>query len=86
MLVSVSDMGELSKLEHVADMIIKRVLVEVRDFEQLPQALLRANPCGSDPDGRRLWIDALFRNGMQIDTVSQRLRSPGGGPLAPDAV
>lgn len=86
MLFSVSDMGEVSKLEQVADLIIKRVLAEARDFEQLPQALLRANPFNGDPEGSRLWIDALLRNGAQIETATRRLRSPGAAPLAPDAV
>jgi hypothetical protein len=60
-------MPTLSTLEHVADILIRRVLSEVTDAEALPDALRRIYPFGDDRQGRSVWAAALLRHGVRLD-------------------
>ena len=55
-------MNQLLLIEQTAELIIRRVLADVKDTQSLPGALDRANPFGENPFGRHLWMDALLRH------------------------
>ena len=50
-----------SRLESVAELVIRRVLSEVGRTQELPQALERAYPFADMPGGREAWDAAVAR-------------------------
>jgi hypothetical protein len=52
---------DLTTLDHLADLVIRRVVAEVGRTNELAEALERAYPFGDVPCGRTVWIDALNR-------------------------
>jgi hypothetical protein len=55
-------MADFSTLEHVAGLVIRRVLSEASDITDLDAALERAYPFGENPQGRAAWASSLLRH------------------------
>jgi hypothetical protein len=55
-------MSDPSYRKHVADMVVRRVLSQVDNCEDLAVALKREYPFGDDPQGREIWLDAVLRH------------------------
>ena len=68
-------MPELVTLKHVADLIVDRVLAESKDTAELSEALENAYPFADHPEGRQIWIDALFRHAIEVNPPSMH-KSP----------
>jgi hypothetical protein len=54
-------MPQLSTLEYVAELVIRRVCSEIGHGPGLNQALVTAYPFGDDPVGYGVWVDTLAR-------------------------
>jgi hypothetical protein len=65
-------MPELSTLEHIADIVIRRTIDEVGRGTELVAALERAYPFPDEPVFREAWAEALRRQGIIIVPLSTR--------------
>jgi hypothetical protein len=72
-------MPEISTLEYIADLVIRRTVAEVGLGTDLVSALERAYPFSDDNDSRSAWTEALRRHGIAAARVTARW-SPVGGP------
>jgi hypothetical protein len=70
-------MPELVTLKHVADLIVDRVLAESKNTAELSEALENAYPFADHPEGRQIWIDALFRHAIEVNPTSMHKSSKG---------
>jgi hypothetical protein len=63
-------MSDFSRLEHVAELVIRRVILEVGRTKELPEALERAYPFGDVAGGREAWdraVGRVFSEGVKED-------------------
>jgi hypothetical protein len=68
-------MPEISTLEHIADIVIRRTIGEVGRGTELVDALERAYPFPDEPVFREAWDEALRRQGIIIVPLSSRSRT-----------
>jgi hypothetical protein len=67
-------MPQISTLEHIADIVIRRTIDEVGRGTELVPALERAYPFPDEPAFREAWTEALRRRGIIIVPLSTRSR------------
>jgi hypothetical protein len=59
-------MPQVTTLEHIAEIVIRRTIAEVGRGSELVIALERAYPFPDDGPFRKAWTDALRREGIII--------------------
>ena len=68
----VPNMPEISTLEHIADIVIRRTIADVGRGRDLITALERAYPFPDEDVFREAWTEALRRQGIIIVRHSTR--------------
>jgi hypothetical protein len=55
-------MPQPSTMKFVADLVIERVLAELKPGDDLAEVLQKAYPFENSKQGRQIWLDALLRH------------------------